>query len=105
MSKHVQDKSWCGEQLRVDCKMLAQYLSVLFSKTLIYYVWDLQKPHRLGVFVVVWGWNCSVRLTVLRNAVSRVNPSSESPAERILPLELAWALTPFPKTLLDESIN
>ena len=32
-------------------------------------------------------------------------PSSEPPVEEIFPLELTWVLTPFPKTLSDESIN
>ena len=42
---------------------------------------------------------------VLCVAVSWVWSSSERPIEGIFPLELAWVLTPFPKTLLDESIN
>ena len=32
-------------------------------------------------------------------------PSYEPLVEEIFPLELTWVLTPFPKTLLDESIN
>ena len=37
---------------------------------------------------------------------ARVSPSSEPPVERIFPLELLpCILTPFPETLLDESIN
>ena len=35
----------------------------------------------------------------------RVRSSSEPPAEGIFPMELTWLLTPFPKTLSDESIN
>ena len=46
-----------------------------------------------------------VELTVLRDAVSQVCTSSEPPVEGIFPSELSWVLTPFPKALLDESIN
>ena len=35
-------------------------------------------------------------LAVLHDAASWVQSSSESPTEGIFPLELAWALTPFP---------
>ena len=35
----------------------------------------------------------------------RFPPSSEPLIDRTLPLELTWVLTPFPKTLSDESIN
>ena len=39
------------------------------------------------------------------SCMMRVQPSSEPPVERIFPLEFTWVLTPFPETLLDESIN
>ena len=41
----------------------------------------------------------------MRDAASRLPPSSEPPVEGIFPLELTWLLTPFPESLSDPSIN
>ena len=59
------------------------------------------KQKRWDVETIYSSW----RAEVLRCAASRVPPSSEPPVEGIFPLELTWVLTPFHKTLSDESIN
>ena len=45
------------------------------------------------------------RNSLVGDAASWVGPDPELPAEGIFPLEFTWVLTPFPKTLLDDSIN
>ena len=67
-------------------------------------LWESRVTH----YKPVWGRNScvgSVGLAALRDAASRVCPSSEPPVDGVFPLEFTWVLTPFPKTLSDESMN
>ena len=74
------------------------------SKSYIH-ITTIAKEHFLGIpdFVAETGRGKGADSSVgsvlgSRYAASRVRPSPEPPVEGIFPLELTWALIPFPKT-------